>query len=103
MSVPKCIYFSVPGVPEDRRRDPLQRTKRPFGGAIADIKERYPHYLSDIKDGLNLQCLSAFFFIYFAALSPAITFGGLLSKFRKNNLQLDALVWGLIASEYSVM
>lgn len=37
-------------------------------------------YLSDFKDGLNLQCVSTFFFVYFACLSPAITFGGLLGE-----------------------
>lgn len=60
--------------------DPLERTGRLFGGMIKDIKRRYPKYLSDIKDGLNPQCLAAFVFIYFACLSPAITFGGLLGE-----------------------
>ena len=60
--------------------DPLHRTKRPFGGLINDIKRRYPKYISDLKDGLNVQCFATILFIYFAALSPAITFGGLLSK-----------------------
>ncbi|NXA78495.1 B3AT protein, partial [Thryothorus ludovicianus] len=58
--------------------DPLRRTGRPFGGLVRDIRRRYPKYLSDIKDALNPQCLAAVIFIYFAALSPAITFGGLL-------------------------
>uniref|UniRef100_A0A8C3UYC3 Anion exchange protein n=1 Tax=Catharus ustulatus TaxID=91951 RepID=A0A8C3UYC3_CATUS len=60
--------------------DPLRRTGRPFGGLVRDIRRRYPKYLSDIKDALNPQCLAAVIFIYFAALSPAITFGGLLSE-----------------------
>lgn len=47
---------------------------------MRDIRRRYPKYLSDIKDALNPQCLAAVIFIYFAALSPAITFGGLLGK-----------------------
>lgn len=64
--------------PEDD--DPLKRTGRPFGGLVRDICRRYPKYLSDIKDGLNPQCLAAVIFIYFAALSPAITFGGLLGN-----------------------
>lgn len=49
---------------------------------MRDISRRYPKYLSDIKDALNPQCLAAVIFIYFAALSPAITFGGLLGKGR---------------------
>ncbi|NWT95273.1 B3AT protein, partial [Urocynchramus pylzowi] len=60
--------------------DPLRRTGRPFGGLVRDIRRRYPKYLSDIKDALNPQCLAAVIFIYFAALSPAITFGGLLGN-----------------------
>lgn len=62
------------------REDPLARTGRPFGGLVKDIKRRYPHYLSDIADALNPQVLAAVIFIYFAALSPAITFGGLLGE-----------------------
>ena len=41
---------------------------------------RYPWYLSDFKDGLNGAVLSSAFFIFFAALAGAITFGGLMSK-----------------------
>lgn len=45
---------------------------------IRDIRRRYQHYRSDLTDALNAQVLAAVIFIYFAALSPAITFGGLL-------------------------
>lgn len=48
---------------------------------IHDIKRRYQHYKSDITDALNAQVLAAIIFIYFAALSPAITFGGLLGVY----------------------
>ncbi|XP_068613995.1 band 3 anion exchange protein-like [Brachionichthys hirsutus] len=60
--------------------DPLSRTGRPFGGMIRDMKKRYKHYKTDITDALNAQVLAAVIFIYFAALSPAITFGGLLAE-----------------------
>ncbi|XP_023663180.2 anion exchange protein 2-like isoform X1 [Paramormyrops kingsleyae] len=60
--------------------DPLRRTGKPFGGLIRDAKQRYPRYISDFRDALNPQCMAAVIFIYFAALSPAITFGGLLSE-----------------------
>ncbi|CAI9574825.1 unnamed protein product [Staurois parvus] len=65
---------------EEPQEDPLQRTGKPFGGLVRDIKRRYPKYLSDIRDALNPQCLAAVIFIYFAALSPAITFGGLMAQ-----------------------
>uniref|UniRef100_A0A4W3JXG7 Anion exchange protein n=1 Tax=Callorhinchus milii TaxID=7868 RepID=A0A4W3JXG7_CALMI len=60
--------------------DPLRRTGKVFGGLVRDVRRRYPLYLSDFKDALNPQCMAAIIFIYFAALSPAITFGGLLGE-----------------------
>jgi len=75
-----ALEQKAPGRPED---DPLKRTKRLFGGLVRDVKRRYAIYLSDIKDGLNVQCLATFFFIYFACLSPAITFGGLMGELMR--------------------
>lgn len=66
--------------PSKKSDDPLERMGRPFGGLIRDVQRRYPKYISDFKDALNSQCMAAVIFIYFAALSPAITFGGLLGK-----------------------
>jgi solute carrier family 4 anion exchanger 2 len=63
--------------------DPLRRTRVPFGGLVNDVKRRFPYYKSDITEGFNLQCLAAAIFMYFAALSGAITFGGLMGKFHK--------------------
>ncbi|XP_060679937.1 anion exchange protein 2-like isoform X2 [Hemiscyllium ocellatum] len=60
--------------------DPLRRSGKPFGGVIRDARRRYPKYVSDFKDALNPQCMAAIIFIYFACLSPAITFGGLLGE-----------------------
>ncbi|KAE8575474.1 hypothetical protein XENTR_v10003849 [Xenopus tropicalis] len=69
-----------PEIPDEPPEDPLRRTGKIFGGLARDIRRRYPKYLSDITDALNPQCLAAVIFIYFAALSPAITFGGLMSE-----------------------
>lgn len=76
------IFFAhlVEKPPAEPREDPLARTGVPFGGMVRDIKRRYRHYISDYTDGLNAQVLAAVIFIYFAALSPAITFGGLLGN-----------------------
>ena len=60
--------------------DPLRRSGRLFGGLIRDAARRYPKYASDLRDALNPQCMAAIIFIYFAALSPAVTFGGLLGQ-----------------------
>ncbi|XP_060898619.1 electroneutral sodium bicarbonate exchanger 1 [Labrus mixtus] len=58
----------------------LQRTGRLFGGLILDIKRKAPFYLSDFKDGMSLQCVASFLFLYCACMSPVITFGGLLGE-----------------------
>ena len=55
----------------------LTRTGTPFGGLIADIKRRAPHYLSDFTDGVHPKSLAAVFYLFFACLAPAIAFGGL--------------------------
>ncbi|XP_063072664.1 solute carrier family 4 member 1b (Diego blood group) [Engraulis encrasicolus] len=72
--------------------DPLVRTGRPFGGMIRDFRRRYEHYRSDITDALNAQVLAAVIFIYFAALSPAITFGGLLADKVENMMGVPELL-----------
>ncbi|MFT7618248.1 MAG: mannitol/fructose-specific phosphotransferase system IIA component (Ntr-type) [Planctomycetota bacterium] len=56
----------------------LAYSGRLFGGIIADIKRRAPHYASDFKDGLRGKSLGVSLFLFFACLAPAIIFGGLL-------------------------
>lgn len=76
-----CFYHAeLVGTDRGDDDDPLKRTRRPFGGLVRDVRRRYPKYISDFKDALNPQCMAAVIFIYFAALSPAITFGGLLGE-----------------------
>ena len=79
---PLNLYQSSPFTGKDSKPkamcNPLERTRRPFGGMWNDIRRRYPLYLTDFKDALSGQCLSAVVFIFFAALAPAITFGGLI-------------------------
>ncbi|XP_049819810.1 band 3 anion transport protein isoform X3 [Aethina tumida] len=64
--------------------NPLERTRRPWGGLINDLKRRYPHYVSDVVDGINPQCFAASIFMYFAAVSGAIAFGGLMGDKTQN-------------------
>lgn len=73
----------APGGEDDDKpppRDPLIRKGKLFYGLIQDVKIRHSQYLSDFKDGLSPQVLSACIFIFFATLSPAITFGGMYCK-----------------------
>uniref|UniRef100_A0A3P8VFP9 Anion exchange protein n=1 Tax=Cynoglossus semilaevis TaxID=244447 RepID=A0A3P8VFP9_CYNSE len=88
MPQPRRVSFTTKPPTED----PLSRTGRPFGGMIRDIKRRYKYYKSDITDALNSQVLAAVIFIYFAALSPAITFGGLLADKVDNMMGVPELL-----------
>ncbi|XP_023806679.1 anion exchange protein 3 isoform X1 [Oryzias latipes] len=77
---------------EDHEVDPLTRSGIPFGGLIHDIRRRYPLYISDFKDALDMQCIAAVIFIYFAALSPTITFGGLLGEKTEGMMGVTELI-----------
>ncbi|KAJ0183991.1 hypothetical protein K1T71_000414 [Dendrolimus kikuchii] len=77
------------GTPPKEPDDPLSRTGRLFGGVIRDMKRRYPFYVSDFKDALNGQCVAATIFMYFAALSSAITFGGLLAEKTESQIGIS--------------
>ncbi|XP_072318285.1 anion exchange protein 2-like [Eucyclogobius newberryi] len=76
--------LSLPGAPAPAPApappEELRRSGALFGGLLKDLRRRYPQYGSDITDALHPQCVAAIVFIYFAALSPAVTFGGLLGE-----------------------
>uniref|UniRef100_A0A8C2DKS0 Anion exchange protein n=1 Tax=Cyprinus carpio TaxID=7962 RepID=A0A8C2DKS0_CYPCA len=81
------------GIPTDQFDvDPLKRSGIPFGGLIHDIRRRYPRYISDLKDAVDTQCIAAVIFIYFAALSPTITFGGLLGEKTQGMMGVSELI-----------
>ncbi|XP_011500555.1 PREDICTED: electroneutral sodium bicarbonate exchanger 1 [Ceratosolen solmsi marchali] len=80
-----------------REESGLSRSGRLFGGLINDVKRKVPVYISDFKDALALQCVASFIFLYFACLSPIITFGGLLSEATgKNMAAMESLVSGFV-------
>ncbi|CAF0834824.1 unnamed protein product [Adineta ricciae] len=75
----------------------LIRTGRFCGGLITDIKRKAPFFLSDLTDAISFQSIAAIIFLYFACLSPIITFGGLLSKATDNNMAaIESLLSGAI-------
>uniref|UniRef100_A0A8C4RXV4 Anion exchange protein n=1 Tax=Erpetoichthys calabaricus TaxID=27687 RepID=A0A8C4RXV4_ERPCA len=76
--------------------DPLRRTGRPFGGLIRDARRRYPKYLSDFKDAFNAQCMAAVIFIYFAALSPAITLEKTNGLIGVSELIISTAIHGIV-------
>nr|XP_022914351.1 sodium bicarbonate cotransporter 3 isoform X8 [Onthophagus taurus] len=80
-----------------REESGLSRTGRLFGGLINDIKRKAPWYWSDIKDAVSMQCIASWIFLYFACLSPIITFGGLLSQATGRNMAaMESLVSGFV-------
>ena len=81
----------------EREESGLVRTGRLFGGLIQDIKRKKPFFLSDFKDALAVQSIASIIFIYFACLTPIITFGGLLGDATDNNIAaIESLVSGFI-------
>jgi len=68
-----------PHAKELRSVNPLERTGRPFGGILADIRRRLPFYASDFREGLNSKVVASIAFLFFACLANAIAFGGLTS------------------------
>ncbi|XP_054168120.1 electroneutral sodium bicarbonate exchanger 1-like isoform X2 [Oppia nitens] len=84
---------------EEREREAmgLKRTGRLFGGLINDVRRKLPWYWSDFRDALVLQSIASIFFLYFACLTPIITFGGLLGDATGNNIAtMESLMSGLI-------
>lgn len=80
-----------------REQAGLTRTGRLFGGLVNDLKRKKPWYWSDFKDGISIQSIATFFFLYFACLTPIITFGGLLGEATENRIAaMESLVAGLI-------
>lgn len=81
--------------PAGDREEQLAKTGRLCGGLIADMKRRAPWYWSDFKDALNPQCIASIIFIYFACLTPIITFGGVMgTKTGKNMAAMEQILAG---------
>ncbi|XP_050307572.1 electroneutral sodium bicarbonate exchanger 1 isoform X3 [Anthonomus grandis grandis] len=80
-----------------REESGLARTGVLFGGLKNDLKRKIPWYWSDFKDAIALQCVASWIFLYFACLSPIITFGGLLAEATgKHMAAMESLVAGFV-------
>lgn len=60
---------------------------------MLDVKRKAPWFWSDFRDGLSLQCLASFLFLYCACMSPVITFGGLLGEATDGHIVSSSLCW----------
>lgn len=95
--VPKIEVNEEEEEQRQREESGLSRTGKLFGGLINDVKRKTPFYISDFKDACALQCIASFIFLYFACLSPIITFGGLLSDATgKNMAAMESLIAGFV-------
>jgi hypothetical protein len=52
-----------------------------------------------LKDGLNPQCFAATIFIYFASLSGAIAFGGLMGTKTRDDIGIPETLLGKISTK----
>ncbi len=63
---------------------------------VVDIR-----YKSDFTDAFAVQSIASITFLYFASLSPIITFGGLLGDATENRLAaLESLCAGCLCGMY---
>lgn len=72
----------------------LRYTGRIFGGLIADVRRRAPHYVQDYLDGLNTKSLGSSLFLFFACLAPAIIFGGLMHGMTNGDIGTVEMIVG---------
>jgi hypothetical protein len=88
--------------------DPFKRTGSPFGTLRKEIYKRYSNYFSDIRDGLNMNCLISFIFIFTVCIAPALCFGGILADktdnwFGINEIliatSLNGIIFGLLSGQ----
>jgi len=69
-----------------------------FGcGLMRDLKRRWPHYLSDYKDGTRgrhtiPKVVSTTLFLYFACLLPCIAFGVLNSRNTEGQIDVQKVI-----------
>lgn len=53
---------------------------------MQDIRRKLPWYVSDFTDAVHIQSVATIFFMYFACLTPIVTFGLLLGQATGNNM-----------------
>lgn len=76
--------------------NPLGFTRKFAGGLIADLKRRAPFYWSDWTEALTQenrsQSLASVIFLFFACLSPAVTFGMLFNEYTEGQLGVVEMI-----------
>lgn len=70
----------------------LEWTGKLFGGFVADINRKAPHYISDFRDGLHSNVAGTTLFLYFATLANAIAFGALTGLMTGNEIGISEML-----------
>ncbi len=70
----------------------LEWSGKLFGGFLADIRRKAPHYISDFKDGMHSSVAGATLFLFFAALANAIAFGALTGVLTGNEIGIIEMI-----------
>jgi hypothetical protein len=73
-------------------QDGLTFTGKLFGGIMADIARRKPHYIDDFKQGFHSKVAGTTLFLYFAALANAIAFGALTGALTGNQIGIMEMI-----------
>jgi len=60
--------------------NPEPIVQAPFKGIKEDLAARGPLYIDDFKQGISPKSLASVFFLFFAALAPAVAFGAVLTS-----------------------
>ena len=60
--------------------NPEPIVQAPFKGIQEDLAARGPLYIDDFKQGVSPKSLASIFFLFFAALAPAVAFGAVLTS-----------------------
>ncbi|OXA40706.1 Electroneutral sodium bicarbonate exchanger 1 [Folsomia candida] len=77
--------------------DSLARSGKLFRGLYKDLQRKIGWYPSDFRDAISLQVLSTWMFLYFACLTPMITFGGLMGEATHKSMgTMETIVSGCV-------
>ena len=70
----------------------LEWSGKLFGGMLADMRRRRPHYWDDLKQGFHSKVAGTTLFLFFAALANAIAFGALTGALTGNEIGIMEMV-----------
>lgn len=95
-------------IPHESHGADIRRTGRFCGGIMDDIKRKSKWYWADFKDAAHIQSIASIIFLYFASMTPLVTFGGLMSTLLKGRMgametilgrAISGVIWSFTAGQ----